>query len=236
MEKQLIILYEDNHLIVVLKPRNVPSQGDSTGDESMLDAVKRYLKETYDKKGEAFCGLVHRLDRPTGGVMVFAKTSKAASRLSEQIREGTIEKSYLAVVAGCPRDRQGRLTDYLLKDEKNNVVRVVPAAIEGAKLAELDYRVLENADSFTLVDIRLLTGRSHQARVQLAHLGHPIYGDARYGGERVPRGNLALWAYRLRLIHPVTKSPMVFVAYPPVDEEPWKRFNIDTHVSVVAPH
>ena len=232
----LTILYEDNHLIVVLKPQNVPSQGDSTGDKDLLSMVKDYIKETYDKKGEAFAGLVHRLDRPTGGVMVFAKTSKAAARLSEQIKGGSFEKRYLAVVVGTPRDRQARLSDYLFKDEKNNTVKVVPAAIEGVKRAELVYKVLETTPKLTLVDIKLLTGRSHQARVQMQHIGTPIFGDVRYGGDTLAKGhNLALWAYELRFYHPVTKLPMVFVAYPPLDKTPWKFFEIERHVNVVAP-
>lgn len=232
----LTILYEDNHLIVVLKPQNVPSQGDSTGDKDLLSMVKDYIKETYDKKGEAFAGLVHRLDRPTGGVMVFAKTSKAAARLSEQIKDGSFEKRYLAVVVCTPRDRQARLSDYLFKDEKNNTVKVVPAAIEGAKRAELVYKVLETTPKLTLVDIKLLTGRSHQARVQMQHIGTPIFGDVRYGGDTLAKGhNLALWAYELRFYHPVTKLPMVFVAYPPLDKTPWKFFEIERHVNVVAP-
>ena len=135
MNEELTVLYEDNHLLVVLKPQNVPTQGDSTGDRDLLTMVKDYIKRTHDKPGEAFAGLVHRLDRPTGGVMVFAKTSKAAARLSEQIREGNFEKRYLAVTVGTPRDRQARLSDYLLKDEKNNRVTVVPAPIEGATRA-----------------------------------------------------------------------------------------------------
>ena len=232
----LTILYEDNHLIVVLKPQNVPSQGDSTGDKDLLSMVKDYIKETYDKKGAAFAGLVHRLDRPTGGVMVFAKTSKAAARLSEQIKGGSFEKRYLSVVVGTPRDRQARLSDYLFKDEKNNTVKVVPAAIEGAKRAELVYKVLETTPKLTLVDIKLLTGRSHQARVQMQHIGTPIFGDVRYGGDTLAKGhNLALWAYELRFYHPVTKLPMVFVAYPPLDKTPWKFFEIERHVNVVAP-
>ncbi len=235
-ESNLTILYEDNHLIVVLKPQNVPTQGDSTGDKDLLSMVKDYIKETYDKKGEAFAGLVHRLDRPTGGVMVFAKTSKAAARLSQQIKDGNFEKRYLAVVVGTPRDRQARLSDYLFKDEKNNTVKVVPAAIEGAKRAELVYKVLETTPRLSLVDIKLLTGRSHQARVQMQHIGTPIFGDVRYGGDTLAKGhNLALWAYELRFYHPVSKLPMVFVAYPPLDKTPWKFFEIERHVNVVAP-
>lgn len=235
-ENNLTILYEDNHVIVVLKPQNIPTQGDSSGDVDLLSMVKEYVKEKYDKPGEAYVGLVHRLDRPTGGVMVFAKTSKAASRLAEQMKEGMFEKRYLAVVVGTPRDRQARLTHYLKKDEKNNTVTVVPAAIEGAKRAELIYHVLECVPSMSLVDIKLITGRSHQARVQMQKIGTPIFGDVRYGGDTLAKGhNLALWAYELRFYHPVNKTPMVFVAYPPIEKTPWKFFAIERHVSLVAP-
>ncbi len=237
MEKEkLTILHEDNHIIVVLKPQNIPTQGDKSGDESLLDMVKAYVKEKYNKEGEAFIGLVHRLDRPTGGIMVFARTSKAAARLAEQLKDGSFEKRYLAVTVGTPLDRQARLTNYLLKDEKNNVVKVVPAAIEGAKKAELDYKVLEASSKVALVEVKLITGRSHQARVQLQHIGTPIFGDARYGGDVLAKGhNLALWAYELRFYHPTTKTPMVFVAYPPQEKTPWDRFAIERHVKVVAP-
>lgn len=235
-EQKLTILYEDNHLIVVLKPQNVPTQADSSGDKDLLTMVKDYIKTAYDKPGEAFAGLVHRLDRPTGGVMVFAKTSKAATRLCDQIKDGSFEKHYLAVVVGTPRDRQARLTDYLKKDEKNNTVVVVPAAIEGAKKAELTYKVLESSPKLSLVDIKLLTGRSHQARVQMQHIGTPIFGDVRYGGDTLAKGhNLALWAYELRFYHPTTKMPMVFVAYPPTDKTPWKFFDVERYVGVIAP-
>lgn len=235
-ERKLTVLYEDNHIIVVLKPQNVPTQGDASGDESLLGEVKAYVKEKYGKPGEAYIGLVHRLDRPTGGVMVFARTSKAAERLCEQIKNGEFEKRYLAVVLGTPRDRQARLENYLKKDEKTNTVVTVPAAYEGAKKAILDYKVVESDPRFSLVDIKLITGRSHQARVQMKSIGNPIFGDARYGGDVQAKGhNLALWAYELRFYHPTTKTPMVFVAYPPVDKTPWKFFAIERHVSLVAP-
>ncbi len=237
MEKDnLTILYEDNHLLVVLKEQNIPTQGDKSGDDDLLSKVKRYVKRTYDKPGEAFVGLVHRLDRPTGGVMVFAKTSKCASRLAEQLKDGSFQKKYLAVVVGTPKNRQARLVDYLVKDEKNNTVKVVPAAIEGAKKAELDYKVVETTSQVSLVDIKLITGRSHQARVQMQNIGTPIFGDARYGGDTLAKGhNLALWAYELRFYHPTTKTPMVFVAEPPSDKAPWKFFNIGKFVNIVAP-
>ena len=237
MEKQeLTVLYEDNQIIVVLKPQNVPTQADSSKDIDLLTMVKDYVKKKYNKEGEAFIGLVHRLDRPTGGVMVFARNSKSASRLAEQLKDGSFEKKYLAVLVGTPRDRKARLVNYLVKDEKNNMVKTVPAKIEGAKRAELDYTVLDEDQDISLVDIKLLTGRSHQARVQMQKIGHPIFGDARYGGDGLAKGhNLALWAYELRFYHPVSKMPMVFVAYPPADKIPWKFFPIERYVGVVAP-
>lgn len=236
MEKNLTVLYEDNQIIVVVKPQNVPVQADSSGDDDLLSAVKRYIKEKYSKPGEAYIGLVHRLDRPTGGVMVFARTSKAAARLQEQMKNGLFEKKYLAVTVGMPRDRQGRLSQYLVKDEKNNMVRVVPTALEGAKKAELEYKVLEIVGPVSLVDIKLITGRSHQARVQMQSMGTPIFGDARYGGDTLAKGhNLALWAYELRFYHPVNKNPFVFKVFPPLDETPWNVFPVESHINVSRP-
>lgn len=236
MDNNLTVLYEDNQIIVVVKPQNVPTQADSSGDKDLLTMIKEYVKEKYDKPGEVYIGLVHRLDRPTGGVMVFARTSKAAARLQEQMKTGLFEKKYLAVTVGVPRDRQGRLSQYLVKDEKNNMVRVVPAAVEGAKKAELEYKVLEIAGSVALVDIRLITGRSHQARVQMQSLGTPIFGDAKYGGDKLAKGhNLALWAYELRFYHPVNKNPFVFKVFPPTDEVPWNVFPVERHIKVARP-
>ncbi len=236
MENDLKVLYEDNHIIVVVKPQNMPTQADSSGDLDLLSLVKNYIKEKYNKPGEAYVGLVHRLDRPTGGVMVFARTSKAAARLQEQMKEGSFEKKYLAVTVGIPRIRQSRLSQYLLKDEKTNTVKVVPAAIEGAKKAELDYKVLESAVKVALLDIKLITGRSHQARVQLQSMGTPIFGDVRYGGDSLAKGhNLALWAYELRFYHPVNKNPFVFKVFPPTEDVPWNVFSIDSHINVSKP-
>ena len=224
METEFDIIHEDNHIIVVVKPFDVPSQEDESGDKDMLTMVKEYIAVKYQKKGNVFAGLLHRLDRPTGGVMVFAKTSKAAARLSEAIREGEFEKKYFAVVAGEPREKQGRLSHYLLKDEKSNNVAIVPMSTDGAKRAELDYKVLKTSGGLSLVNIDLLTGRSHQARVQMASLQTPIVGDLRYGGKKAAAPNLALFAYSLRFAHPVTKETMVFKAYPPVGVSPWKDF------------
>ena len=230
MENKFDIIHEDNHIIVIVKPFGVPSQGDESGDKDMLTMIKEYLVEKFKKKGNAYAGLLHRLDRPTGGVMVFAKTSKAASRLSETIRTGEFDKRYFAVVMGEPREKQGKLVHYLLKDEKSNNVSIVPMTTDGAKRAELDYKVLKTAGGLSLVNIDLLTGRSHQARVQMASMSTPIVGDLRYGGKKAAAPNLALFAYCLRFAHPVTRETMVFKAYPPVAAPPWKDFEplIDT--------
>ena len=222
---ELKILHEDNHIIVVLKPQGVPSCGDESGDENMLDAVKEYIRTAYGKPGNVYVGLVHRLDRPTGGVMVFAKTSKAAARLSEQMRSGDFEKKYLAVLSAMPKEPQGKLVNYLKKNAVNNMVYLCPPTTEGAKMASLEYRVAEEKGGCALAEIKLHTGRSHQIRVQMAGIGCPLVGDMRYGGERVKKGNLALWAYSLTFTHPVTKERLRFMAEPP-EETPWKHFSL----------
>ncbi len=228
MDKQdLKVVYEDNHLLVVIKPQNVLSQQDSTSDTDMLSLCKEYLKAKYNKPGEVFVGLVHRLDRPTGGLMVFAKTSKAASRLSEQIKSGEFCKEYLTVVVGKPREASAKLTHYLKKDELNNVVRVVPMLESGAKKCELTYKTLDYNDKLSLLNVKLLTGRSHQIRVQMSTIGNPVFGDVKYRGDIVKGYNLALWAYKLVFMHPTTKQVLNFVCYPPEDEIPWSYFNLN---------
>lgn len=231
--KNLQILFEDNHIIVVLKPFNVPVQADESGDEDMLTTIKTYIKEKYKKPNNVFLGLVHRLDRPTGGVMVFAKTSKAAARLCESIKDGDFEKKYLAVVVGSPEEEKGMLVHYLKKNSVTNTVYVVPSATLDAKKAELAYKVLEKAGKISLLEISLLTGRSHQIRVQLSTINCPIFGDVRYGGDLAKGYNLALFATRIEFSHPVSKDKMVFIAYPPQTEEPWKRFDIERHLLII---
>ena len=219
------IVYEDNHLLVVIKPQNIPTQKDSSNDEDMLSMCKAYLKEKYNKPGEAYCGLVHRLDRPTGGLMVFAKTSKCAERLSKQIREGDFQKEYLTVVVGKPKYSINHLVNYLKKDTENNIVKVVPELETGAKRAELFYKVLDSNEKLSLVNCKLFTGRSHQIRVQMATIGNPVFGDVKYKGDIVKGWNLALWSYKLAFAHPITKQTMNFVCYPPEDDTPCKYFN-----------
>lgn len=213
--QDLKVLFEDNHIIVVEKKPNVPSQADKTEDEDMLTIVKQYIKEKYNKPGNVYLGLVHRLDRPVGGIMIFAKTSKAASRLSNQVREKVFKKKYLAVVDGEITQKQGILEDYLYKDERNNRSKVVNKDKKNAKLAKLDYQVLKynEVKNLSLLEINLHTGRHHQIRVQLANFGHSIFGDQKYG-TRGQGKQIALWAYELTIIHPITKQEMVFEDLP----------------------
>lgn len=223
---ELTVLHEDNHIIVVMKPQGIPSCGDESGDDNMLEQVRRYVKEKYEKPGNVYIGLVHRLDRPTGGVMVFAKTSKAASRLAEQMRGGDFEKKYLAVLVGTLKEPKGTLVNYLKKNPVNNMVYICTQTTNGAKMASLEYSVLEEKGGLCLADIKLHTGRTHQIRVQMAGISHPVYGDMRYGGENAKKGNLALWAYSLAFTHPVTKERLRFMLEPPAENAPWKNFDL----------
>lgn len=190
----LKVLYEDNHLMVVQKPPGVLVQGDATQDLSLFDMVKDYLKVTYHKPGNVFLGLVHRLDRPVGGVVVFAKTSKGASRLSEQFRSHSVKKEYDALVVGRPSLSEGTLVNYLVKDEARNVVRVFNESVPGALRAELKYKTVHTYQDFSLLKIELLTGRPHQIRAQMAAIGCPLVGDVKYGGPpwTIPEGGIAL--------------------------------------------
>lgn len=233
--EDLTILHEDNHIIVVLKPQNVPTCEDSSKDKDMLTMIKEYIKETYDKKGNVYCGLIHRLDRPTGGIMVFAKSSKAASRLSEQMREGDFEKRYYATLVGIPREEKATLTHYMKKNAVNNMVYVCEPTVDGAKFAQLGYTLLESKEGLSLVDVRLHTGRSHQIRVQMNAIGCPVYGDMRYGGEKAKKGYLALWAYYLSFTHPVSKERLVFRVQPPKENTPWNLFNTEKSVTILKP-
>lgn len=222
------VLYEDNHLLVVRKPQNIPTQEDQSKDADLLNMCKQYIKEKYNKQGNVYLGLVHRLDRPTGGIIVFARTSKSAQRLSEQIKNGTFKKAYLAVVEGKPRENIAHLTHYLKKDEKNNKVYICPELETGAKRADLEYSVVAFKDKLTLLNITLLTGRSHQIRVQLSTIGCPIVSDIKYGAKLKITKNLSLWAYKLSFVHPTTKEILSFECYPPENEEPWCNFNLMT--------
>lgn len=218
------IIYEDNHVIVVIKPHNISVQEDDSKDPDMLTIIKDFLKKRDNKPGNVFLGLVHRLDRPTGGVMVFAKTSKAASRLSKELKDKQLKKHYLCVVNGKPQLQTNRLTTYLKKDEKTNTVRIAPKLEEGSKEAILEYEVVANKDKFSLINVNLVTGRSHQIRVQMSgQLNCPIFGDFKYG-DKEHGGNLALWAYELTFTHPTTKENMRFTVAPEYSNPAFKFF------------
>lgn len=203
---KLNIIYEDNHLLVVEKPESIPVQADSSKDVDMLTILKEYRKKNENKKGEAFIGLVHRLDRPVSGIMAFAKTSKAASRLSDQIRQNIFHKTYLAVVEGTLPSK-GILEDYLIKDEKNNISYVTTK--EKGKYSKLKYQVLSTKNNLSLVEINLITGRSHQIRVQFSSRNHPLIGDSKYGHN--PNNiDIALFAKSITFLHPTTKEELTY--------------------------
>ncbi len=218
----LEVLYEDNHVIVVVKPFNVLSQADNTNDLDMLTIVKDYLKKKYDKPGNVYLGLVHRLDRPVGGVMVFAKTSKAASRLSDQVRMHSFKKKYMAIVYDNGLKDEDKFIDYLYKDSDNST-RVVDK--NKGKYSELSYKVLQRdkKKNLALVDIELETGRHHQIRVQFASRNHALYGDQRYGIQ--DKNQIALHAYKLEFIHPTTKEKLVFESKTLIRSK-WSNFEI----------
>lgn len=206
------ILYEDNHVLVAVKPPNMLSQADSTGDTDILTRLKEYIRVRYNKPGNVYLGLVHRLDRPVGGLMVFAKTSKAAARLSAQLQEHQVGREYICVVQGEPED-QFNLTDWLLKDEKLNRVNVVDANVKGAKEAILHGDCIARRNGTALCAIRLETGRNHQIRVQMANYDAPLWGDNRYG-LGIPGQQIALWGYKLTFEHPTTHELMTYYDVP----------------------
>ena len=219
------VVYEDNHLLVVVKPPNMPTQADASGDPDLHSTMKQYIAEKYQKPGAVYLGLVHRLDRPVGGLVVLARTSKAADRLSEQVRQKTLARQYVAAVRGhAPKEAE--LNDWLLKDEKTNTVRAVRANTPGAKDAKLIYQKAGEADGLSLIRVKLFTGRSHQIRVQLSHSGCPIWGDARYGAGK-PGEQIALWGAHLGMVHPTKKEEMHFTVLPPKDARPWRSFGED---------
>ena len=212
------ILYEDNHILVVEKPINIPVQEDETKDKDLLSLLKDYIKEKYQKPGNVYLGLIHRLDRPVGGVMVFAKTSKAAARLSKQMQDQKFEKKYYAVVDG-KIDEKGKFIDRLLKNKKLNKVSVDPRGKEAILL----YERLDIKNNLSLVDVSLKTGRSHQIRVQFSHHGYPLYGDQKYNKNAKKHTQIALFSYTLSFYHPITKKKMIFSLDFP-NREPFNLF------------
>lgn len=217
----MTVLYEDNHVIIVSKASGEIVQGDKTGDRPLSDTVKDYLKEVHDKPGNVFLGVVHRLDRPVAGVVVFAKTSKALSRLNTMFRDGAVTKTYWAIVQGRPRCDEETLEGWLTRNEKQNKSYQHDSEVPGAKLARLHYRRLASSDRYSLLEVRLFTGRHHQIRCQLASIGCPIKGDLKYGARRSnPDGSISLLARSVAFDHPVSHLPISAVA-PVPDERIW---------------
>ena len=219
------VIYEDNHIIIVSKTVNEIVQGDKTGDETLTDKVKKYIKEKYSKPGEVFLGLTHRLDRPTLGVVIFAKTSKALSRLNAMFRDGEIHKTYWAITSNRPNEDEGTLEDFLKKNEKLNKSFIAKASDKEAKKAILNYKIISVSDRYYLWEINLLTGRHHQIRCQLANIGCPVKGDLKYGYPRSnPDGGLSLHARKVEFIHPVSKKEISVTAEVPEGDKLWEFF------------
>lgn len=211
-------IYEDNHIIIVEKMPGEIVQGDKTGDTPLSDIVKEYLKEKYNKPGNVFCGVVHRIDRPVGGLVIFAKTSKALARLNEMLRKGEIHKSYRAVVEGKPEADSGRLENMLVSDGRLNKTFIARPGAQDAKKAVLEYKTIARGERYSVLEINLLTGRKHQIRCQLAAMGHPIKGDLKYDARRSnPDGSISLQAFRLDFIHPVSHQN-IHIELPPSAE------------------
>ena len=218
------VLYEDNHVIIVSKSASEIVQGDKTGDTPLSETVKLYIKEKYAKPGAVFLGVVHRLDRPVSGVVVFARTSKALARLNEMFRTGAVQKTYWALVQNAPRESEATLTHYLVRNEQKNKSFAYDHERPGAKKAVLDYRVIGHTDRYHLLEVHLHTGRHHQIRCQLAAMGCPIKGDLKYGAPRSnPDGSISLLSRRMEFIHPVSKE-RVTVEAPLPDDPLWQAF------------
>ena len=212
------VIYEDNHIIVVNKESGEIVQGDKTGDAPLSDLVKAYIKEKYRKPGNVFLGVTHRLDRPVSGLVIFAKTSKALSRLNEMFRKGEIHKTYWAIVKNKPKERQGRLTHWIVRNEKQNKSYAYDNEVKDSKKAVLDYRLLASGDNYHILEIHLLTGRHHQIRCQLSAMGCPIKGDLKYGAQRSnPDGSISLLSRYVEFVHPVSKEAIALDAPLPKD-------------------
>jgi 23S rRNA pseudouridine1911/1915/1917 synthase len=218
------VIYEDNHIIVVNKASGEIVQGDKTGDESLCDTLKQYLKEKYNKPGNVFVGLPHRLDRPVSGVVIFAKTSKALERLNNMFRVGEVKKIYWAITKNKPLVAEGELSHWILRNEKMNKSFAYRKEVDGSKHALLNYRTLASSDNYTLIEVELKTGRHHQIRCQLSAMGCPIKGDLKYGAKRSnPDGSISLHARYVEFVHPVSKQPIKITAPVPNDRL-WQSF------------
>ncbi|MBP8756864.1 MAG: RNA pseudouridine synthase [Prevotella sp.] len=218
----MIPVYEDNHIIIVYKNSGEIVQGDKTGDEPLSETVKKYIKEKYQKPGNVFLGVVHRLDRPVSGLVVFAKTSKALTRLNKMFRDGEVHKTYWAITKDAPKESEGMLTDWLVRNEKQNKSYAYSHEVPNSKKAILQYKVIAHTDNYNLLEINLMTGRHHQIRCQLANMGCPIKGDLKYGAKRSnPDGSISLLSHHVELAHPVSKE-LISIDSPVPDDNLWK--------------
>ena len=217
-KKNLQVLFEDNHLLIVNKRAGDITQGDKTGDKPLSEVVKEYVKDKYNKPGNVFIGTVHRLDRPTSGIVIFARTSKALERLNKMLRDKVIQKTYWAIVKNQPKVKTDTLTNFLKKDSKKNKSFVYKKEIEGSKKATLHFKVIQQLDNYSLLEVDLETGRHHQIRTQLSHIGSPIKGDLKYGFDRSNKdGSISLHARKINFVHPVTKEIITIIAPTPTD-------------------
>lgn len=219
------ILYEDNHIIVVSKTSGEIVQGDKTGDKTLCDSVKEYIKEKYAKPGNVFLGIAHRLDRPVSGIVIFAKTSKALSRLNNMFRDGEVHKLYWAITQNMPQREEDTLTHWIVRNEKQNKSYAYDREKPGSKKAMLHYKVISSTDNYTLLAVNLMTGRHHQIRCQLSAIGCPIKGDLKYGSRRSNNdGSISLHARKVEFVHPVSKQPMCIEA-PVPDDRLWREIS-----------
>lgn len=220
------VIYEDNHIIIVSKRSGEIVQGDKTGDRTLADDVKQYIKEKYAKPGNVFLGVVHRLDRPVWGLVVFAKTSKALSRLNDMFRTGDVHKTYWAITQNCPAEPEAVLTGWINRNEKQNKSYAYDHEVPGSKKAMLHYKVIGRSDNYTLVEVNLMTGRHHQIRCQLANIGCPIKGDLKYGARRSnPDGSISLLARKIEFVHPVSKEK-IYAEAPLPDDRLWREMRM----------
>ena len=223
----MTVVYEDNHIVVVNKTSSEIVQGDKTGDTPLSEMVKQYLKEKYNKPGNVFIGVTHRLDRPVSGLVVFAKTSKALPRLNEMFRNGEVKKTYWAIVKECPKETEGELVHYLVRNEKQNKSYAYDKEVKNSKKAVLHYKLIGHSQNYYLLEVDLKTGRHHQIRCQLAKMGCPIKGDLKYGSPRSnPDGSICLHARTVQFVHPVTKE-MIRLTAPVPEANLWNGFEID---------